>query len=295
MKASPLLLVPFKEVRHDQPDDCLHYESVSVRGHEMDWQIPAHRHEGLHQFQYLDQGQIQGTIDGREFAAQAPVMLMLAPGSVHAFTYSRDAIGHQMTVPTQTLAQWLGDAQFLGAELSESFVLDGLDQDQAHACRLLFDRVASEFQQGQPGRVPALLASATLLAVLYARGQGERFARGRAQGVRDTLVQRFLSLVEQHYTTGQTLGFYANSLHVSVDHLSRSCRTVLGQSALNLLHERRMLEARRLLAYSPMSVAEVATQLGYEDPAYFTKFFQRSTGNTPTQYRSLVAQGVRGR
>ena len=53
MTASPLLLVPFREVRHDEPDDCLHYESVAVRGTEMDWTIPAHRHEGLHQFQFL--------------------------------------------------------------------------------------------------------------------------------------------------------------------------------------------------------------------------------------------------
>jgi len=91
------------------------------------------------------------------------------------------------------------------------------------------------------------------------------------------------------------LGFYAETLSVTPDHLSRSCRAVLGQSALDLLNERRMLEARRLLAYTSQSVAEVAQQLGYDDPAYFSKFFQRSTGNAPSAYRALVAQGVRVR
>lgn len=295
MKPAPLLLVPFKEVRHDEPDDCLHYESVAVRGHEMDWTIPAHRHEGLHQFQYVDTGAVRGTIDGREFEAVAPVLLMLAPGSVHAFSYTRDAVGHQVTVPTATLRQLLGDAQFLGAELGSSFVLTGLRDDDVRECQSLFERLAREFRQQNPGRVHALLASATLLAVLFVRGHGEHFARTRPQGVRDTLVQRYLTLVDQHFATHEPLAFYADTLDVTVDHLSRSCRSVLKQSALNLLNERRMLEARRLLAYTPMSVAEVAQQLGYDDPAYFSKFFQRSTGSAPSAYRALVAQGVRGR
>ena len=52
--AAPLLLVPFREVRHEQPDDCLHYEPVAVRGKLHDWTIPAHRHDALHQFQLLE-------------------------------------------------------------------------------------------------------------------------------------------------------------------------------------------------------------------------------------------------
>ncbi len=295
MKPAPLLLVPFKEVRHDQPDDCLHHESVAVRGHQMDWTIPAHRHEGLHQFQYLDAGAVRGTIDGREFEAEAPALLMLAPGSVHGFRYTRDTVGHQVTVPTATLRQLLGDANFLGSELGASFVLTRLQADDVNECRALFERIAREFRQQQPGRVHALLAGATLLAVLFVRGHGEQFARARTQGVRDTLVQRYLALVDQHHASQEPLVFYADALGVTVDHLSRSCRAVLKQSALNLLNERRMLEARRLLAYTAMSVAEVARQLGYDDPAYFTKTFQRSTGSAPSAYRALVAQGVRGR
>ena len=66
------------------------------------------------------------------------------------------------------------------------------------------------------------------------------------------------------------------------------------KSALDIVHERLMLEARRLLAYTSMPVAQVAEQLGYADPAYFSKFFARAVGQTPTTYRSLVARGVQG-
>ena len=80
---------------------------------------------------------------------------------------------------------------------------------------------------------------------------------------------------------------------VTSDHLSRTCRQIAGCSALDLLHERVLLEARRLLAYTPMPVAEVGAQLGYQDPAYFSKFFARSVGESPSDYRAKVARGVK--
>lgn len=294
MNTSPLLLVPFREVRHDQPDDCLHYESVAVRGTEMDWTIPAHRHEGLHQFQWLEQGHVRGSIDGREFEAQAPVLLMLAPGSVHGFTYTPDTIGHQVTVPTTTLRQLLGGSTLADAELGASCVLPDIEGEGEAECRNLFAQVAREFRTQSPGRVHALLACATLLAVQFLRRRGEHFTRERAQGARDTLLRRYLALVEQHYREHRPLSFYAEALGVTPDHLSRTCRQSTKQSALQVLHERLLLEARRLLAYSPMPVTEVAQQLGYDDAAYFSKFFSRSVGNTPSEYRALVASGVRG-
>ena len=294
MKPAPLLLVPFREVRHDQPDDCVHYEAVAVRGQEMDWTIPAHRHEGLHQFQLLARGTVRGSIDGRAFEAAAPVLLMVAPGSVHGFTYSRDAVGHQLTIPTGTLRQLLGGSELAQDTLSASFLVDG-DAAAATAGESVrqFEALAREFLADAPGRVHALLAQATLLAVAFLRLRGAQHALQKPRGARDTLVQRYRTLVEANFRRQQPLAFYAQSLGVSADHLSRACRNVAGQSAQQLLHERLLLEARRLLAYTAAPVAQIAAQLGYADPAYFTKFFARSVGETPSSYRGLVARGVR--
>lgn len=295
MKAAPpLLLVPFAEVRHDQPDDCLHYEAVAVRGREMDWTIPAHRHEGLHQFQLLARGSVSGTIDGETFEADAPVLMLLAPGSVHGFRYTRDAVGHQVTVPSATLRQLLASSDLAQDALAASFVVQGeAAQAVGEESLRLFEAIAREFRAGQAGRVHALLAHATLLAVQFLRLRGEQHAAGKPRGARDTLVQRYRALLEAHFRAQQSLSFYAEALGVTPDHLSRSCRQVAGQSAQELLHERLMLEARRLLAYGAAPVAEIAAQLGYTDPAYFSKFFARAVGATPTAYRSLVARGVR--
>jgi AraC family transcriptional activator of pobA len=291
--APPFALVPFREVRHDQPDDCLHYEAVAVRGEEMHWTIPAHRHEGLHQFQLLASGAMHGVIDGQDFACEAPALLLLAPGSVHGFTYTPDAVGHQVTLPTATLREWLGGSALAETALGSSFVVSGEAAGIDETLRL-FEALAREFRADQPGRVHSLQAHATLLAVQFLRQRGEQHAAGQARGARDTLVQRYRALLEAHYRTETALAFYAEALGVSADHLSRSCRNVAGQSAQELLHERVMLEARRLLAYTPAPVAHIAAELGFADPAYFSKAFARCVGHTPSAYRNLVAQGVRG-
>ena len=291
---APLLLVPFREVRHEQPDDCLHYEPVAVRGQEMDWTIPAHRHEGLHQIQFLERGRIGGTVDGRQVEAQAPALLLVAPGAVHGFRHTRDTAGHQLTIPSATLQQLLHGTRLADTGLAGSFVLAELASPARDEAAALFERLAREFRGHGTGRVPALLATATLLAVLLLRLHGEHVQKAHnAPGARDALVQRYLALVEQHFREHRGLPFYAKALAVTPDHLSRSCRHLTRQSALQLLHERLMLEARRLLAYTPMSVQEVAAAIGYQDPAYFSKFFARAIGHSPSQYRALAAQGVR--
>ena len=291
MKPQPLLLVPYSEVQHDQPDDCLHYESVAVRGMEMNWTIPAHRHDGLHQFQILEQGQVRGTIDGQEFEAHAPALLMLAPGSIHGFVYTRDAVGQQITLPTSALSRLLCDTALVKRELGASFVIDaGPCSDEVAQ---LFSTVGCEFSGTSAGRVPALLGLAALIGVQFIRRHGEQFKPEKGRGIRDALAQRFLTLVERHYEEQHPLEFYANQLAVTPDQLSRTCRKVAGRSALHLLNDRRMLEARRLLAYTPMTIAQVASHLGYSDAAYFTRCFGRSTGHAPTDYRALVMRGVR--
>lgn len=290
---APLLVVPFREVRHEQPDDCLHYEPVAVRGHEMDWTIPAHRHEGLHQIQFLEQGSISGTVDARPVQATAPAILMIAPGSMHGFRHTHDSSGHQLTIPSATLQQLLGGTGLADTDLGNSFVLTDLSAEARTECTTLFSMLAREFHGQSPGRVAALLAVATLLAVLLLRLRVEHIQRAQTPGQRDVLVQRFRALAEQHFREHRDLLFYAQALGVSADHLSRCCRNMTRQSALQILHERLMLEARRLIAYTPMPVFEVSAALGYQDPAYFSKFFARAVGHSPSHYRKLATQGVK--
>ncbi|MBN9409013.1 MAG: helix-turn-helix domain-containing protein [Burkholderiales bacterium] len=291
--AEPLLMVAYREVRHEQPDDVLHYEPVNVRGRLHQWTIPAHRHDGLHQFQMLTGGAAEATIDGRTMRLAAPAAIMLAPGVVHGFVYERDSTGHQVTLPSTLLRQLLGATPALIERLGQTIVVGAADiGDDAAECEALFARVHAEFQSQRLGRTEALHSHATLLALWFLQREAAARATLRSQALRDTLVQRYRQLVEQHFRDQRPVSFYADALDVTPDHLSRICRAMTGRGAIDLLHQRLELEARRLLAYTPAPVAQVAHELGFDDPAYFSRFFAKVSGQSPTAYRSAVAQGT---
>jgi AraC family transcriptional activator of pobA len=286
-------MVAYREVRHDQPDDVLHHESVDVRAREHHWTIPAHRHEDLHQLQLLTSGAADATLDGRAIRLQAPAGLIVAPGTVHGFTYDRQSGGHQVTLPSARLRAWLGATPALLERLAQTIVVTDTDMGgDAAECESLFMRVKDEFEGRRLGRAEALQSHATLLALWFLQREEAARATRRHQALRDTLVQRYRQLVDAHFREQQPVSFYAARLDVTADHLSRVCRGTTGLSALDLLHQRVELEARRLLAYTTASVLDVAAELGFDDPAYFSRFFTRSTGHSPTAYRQALARGT---
>ncbi|MBL8381467.1 MAG: helix-turn-helix domain-containing protein [Burkholderiales bacterium] len=285
-------VVAYREVRHFQPDDWLHHETIAVRGRLHDWTIPAHRHQGLHQIHLLASGRVRATIDGTAHRLDAPALWMIAPGTVHGFAYAADSAGQQVTVPTPALAQALAPSPALAARLTRSIILgrEAVAPD-VDACALLFARIAEEFGQSRPGRAEALAALATLLVVWVLRQGGAADGPLQRQAARDALTHRYRALIELHFRRRHQLAFYADALGVTADHLSRVCRATTGQPALALLHERLLLEARRALAYSGATVEAVARDLGFEDPAYFSRFFGRHAGRPPSRYRAAVGDG----
>ena len=291
--ATPLMMVPFREVRHFQPEDSLYYEPINVRGQQHDWTIPAHRHEGLHQFQLLTQGSALATLDGGQIEMRAPAALMVAPGVVHGFVYERSSVGQQVTVPTESLRAWLGTALTLDAQLrlcihvARSSTGGGLDE-----CEALFASLAQEFAQSRPGRAEALNAHALVLALWFLRHEAGDRCGLRQQALRDTLVRRYRALLEHNFRQQRPVQFYAQALGITADHLSRTCRATTGEGALDLMHARVVLEARRLLVHTQDPVTHVARELGFDDPGHFSRFFSKAVGQPPSAYRDAVALGL---
>ena len=93
------------------------------------------------------------------------------------------------------------------------------------------------------------------------------------------------SLVEDHYREHRSVGFYAEALGITPKHLNSLCRQYLHTTVADMQHGRLVVESKRLLFFSSLSVKEIAYQLGFEDASYFVRFFKRMTGLTPRQQR----------
>ncbi|WP_276495851.1 AraC family transcriptional regulator [Pontibacter litorisediminis] len=93
------------------------------------------------------------------------------------------------------------------------------------------------------------------------------------------------TLVEQHFQEHLPVSYYAEVMGITPKHLNNICRISLGITVADMLHNRLLIEAKRLLYFSTLSVKEIAYTLGFEDASYFVRFFRRMTGQTPMQVR----------
>ena len=100
-------------------------------------------------------------------------------------------------------------------------------------------------------------------------------------------MARYHELVEQRFRRREAIGDYARMLAVSPTTLREACAAT-GQSPAEIRDRRAILEAQRILAFSDVPVSAVAEAVGFEDPAYFSRFFSRHCGQSPDAWRRAM-------
>lgn len=98
-------------------------------------------------------------------------------------------------------------------------------------------------------------------------------------------LRKFSKLVEQHYKTHHTVADYAEMLFLTPKNLSKKISLVSKDTPNDIIKNRIILESKRLLAHTALTVKEIAFSLNYEDDAYFVRFFTKNTGISPLSFR----------
>jgi len=278
----------------------LHIESIESRSRLYDWEIDAHVHQGLHQVLWLRSGWAEVVLDESRSRCEGPTAVLIPPGVAHAFRFSSDSDGHVLTVNAHLLAE--GEAAGMGEALQRLFARPRtlpLEAGSPDVSRLqpLFEALQAENSADDAAEapVPLWLARAVVwrLAQLGQRGQAEA---GPAQDEsrpsrRQALYTRWVVLLESHYREHWPVSRYAEQLGLSAERLNRMVAAETGRNAQELLHARLAREACRRLVHIAAPVQRIAFDLGFEDPAYFCRFFKRHTGQSPRAYR-LQAQAL---
>ena len=265
--------------------DCLHCESIAERSRLHQWEIRAHRHELLFQLFWIEKGACEASIDGHMTRLEGPGLLLLPPAVVHGFRFDPAVEGLVITVQAQHLRRLLSQHAGLeaGVMRAEAHAL-GLE-DAGRICRAVLN-LRDEFLSTDRGWRALAIDSALLqLLVICARRLPLEGGRHRQGSRAQEHVQRYQALVEREFRAQPVLSDCAQRLGITGTQLNRVCRQVLGCSALSLLQARLLLEAQRELAYTGMSIKQIAHGLGFADQAYFTRFYQRQTGMSPTAWR----------
>ena len=95
----------------------------------------------------------------------------------------------------------------------------------------------------------------------------------------------FRDLLETNFTKLKSVNDYSTLLFISEKRLGQATSKILGKPPKELINERILIEAKRLLVYSHLSIKEIGLELGFEDPAYFARYFKKNTETTPVEFR----------
>nr|WP_256832820.1 helix-turn-helix domain-containing protein [Pseudomonas oleovorans] len=282
-KASPVPVFKlYGETAAWPTPDLIHCESIPERSQLHGWEIKPHRHGDLLQLLYVQAGEAELEIEGQVRQVDRASLQVVPALCVHGFRFSRDVQGYVLSL-AQPLVEQL--AQPLGLQWLQAPVCFEVDEQRRYL-DALFESISQEYGRLQPARELMLQSLISVLLVAVARRQ---LARSEAQEPADGRgrehVQSFVQLLERHFREHLPIEHYASRLGISTAHLNALCRRLAGQSALQLINQRLLLEAKRCLVYTTMTVSQVSDSLGFSEPGYFSRFFKRGTGLAPKAFR----------
>lgn len=267
--------------------DVVHCESIAARSVLHNWEFTPHRHTRLHQVLVIDQGGGRAELDGHVHALSRASLVNVPVGCVHAFSFREQTQGWVVTLGQEILDESLKQAEGVMQVLSTPSVAQVTRQ-----IRDLVDDLVKEHASLSFARAHILRAMSGLLVGQVARviSRGGKLSE-TAPG--PDLKRRFEALLDDQFYKQHSVAAYADMLAVTPGHLSRVMRQSTGLPASLVIEERIVREARRHLAYTSLSIAEIAYALGFIDPAYFTRVFTRSTGVSPRGFRQqMEPEGV---
>ena len=282
----------YGEAARAHDERTLHVESIEQRSSRHRWKIDAHRHRALHQLVLVLKGRGVAVAESSVSHFSPPALCIVPAGTVHGFEFEPGTLGSVVTIADELLQELARREPALTVLFKDPFTLE-LQAGSATTAELLRTArlLAREHAQGAAARGLALEGC---LALLLARVLGLTSATERAVdtplGRHRQLVARFRAAIESGFRDNRSIPEYAKSLQVSESSLRNACLKATGQPPIHLVHARLLLEAKRQLYYTARPVSEIAYELGFDDAAYFTRFFTRRAGISPRAFRARGPQ-----
>jgi AraC family transcriptional regulator, transcriptional activator of pobA len=276
----------------DQVNDVelnfLHIEPIRERSGAHDWTIRAHAHPDHLQILLVEHGGGTIFIEAEEYAIPAFSIVVVPAAMVHEIHFESSTDGTVITAAwAYATAVTQGDKRLLDVLTTPQVYPLSQSGVNAEAVVDAFVWANREYIWSAPGRRAAIMAQFLRILVALLRLRSEQTGASAVSGDRDyEILSRYRELLEPNFRSEKGLEFYANKLGISAQRLNQACKARVGKTSSELLHERTIIEAKRYLIYMGMTVAEAGYELGFDDPAYFSRFFSQRVGQPPGAYRA---------
>ncbi len=237
----------------------------------------------FHVVLYVEEGTLPLELDFEAISLESGTILYISPGQVYRFDGGGDYMGLAVLFTNEFLLH-------SGKERSPLSRYSLFQPLAKHTPTQLIGSEGSDllalireesYRTDEPNHRDIMKYYTLTLLLLLDRAAGQGISQSK-----DGLLERFCSAVEEHFTTRCNVSDYLEMLKVPEKLLARTLSQHLGIRPKAYIDQRRMLEAKRMLGYSTVSIKEIAYTLGFDEPTNFNKFFRKHAGLSPMSFRS---------
>ena len=251
-----------------------------------------HRHSFYHLVLFT-RGKGFHSIDFQKFPVKPYQIYFMIPGQVHSWHFEGSVDGYIVHFNEALFTTFLQNGQ----SLERFHFFSGNSEDGV--CQLpapvhdgvvqLFESVLAELKEGKEQYLDMVRLRLMELFITVERSCTSK-KRKNMPPQKYTVLRNFLQLIDKHFRTIKLPKEYAELLYVTPNHLNALCQDLVGKTAGDLIRDRVLLEAKRLLTNADMTVTEIAYDLNFQDNSYFNRFFRKAVGITPDEFRKTFIQ-----
>lgn len=245
-----------------------------------------HRHNN-YTIELLREGEITHQLDFDRYTIKAPAILLIAPGQVHqqdpqtdyditSISFSKDYVLREMD---NMLTCW--ECIFRNGAVSITW--EQLEELDTYSHLMFREHKSNRMKKDV---VIRNLLSAFIISCVRIMHKSSNL--GRLDPVQNNIVRNFTELVNNNFYEKTQVAGYAEMLYVTPGHLNDTIKAATGKTAKQIIDDRRIMEAKRLLFWGTHTVKEIAWQLNFEDDGYFNRYFKKHTGHTPALFQRMI-------
>jgi AraC family transcriptional regulator, transcriptional activator of pobA len=243
-----------------------------------------HRNSG-YKVALLLEGKISGNVDFKKYEVAAPAVLFSSPEQVDQITsyrnhkmihiaFSKDYLLNDVR---NTLSCW--ECMFSQIVIP---VTTAKDFNELKTYASLIQQEFMELRHQKDLVIRNLLNAFLITAARLGTCKTKLAVMNSSQ---NKILQQFRTLIEDNFLDKTQVAEYADMIYITPGHLNDTIKTITGRTAKQMIDEKRITEAKRLLFWGELSVKQIASHLNFEDDAYFNRFFKKHTGQTPMLFQ----------
>jgi AraC family transcriptional activator of pobA len=247
----------------------------------------AHKHTFYH-LVFFTEGAGSQTIDFQKFEVKPYQIYFMVPGQVHHWAFDRKVDGYVVNFSPKFFQSfllkpdYLEQFSFFSGNANEAVI--NVEENLRIKLIGLFEKLLIETVENQRTALDMVRLFLLELFILIGRTVITPQLK-QTSPYNLTLLKNFKNLIETNYINNRLPKDYAELLYITPNHLNALCNDLLGIPAGEVIRNRVVLEAKRLLVNPQLGITEVANHLNFADNSYFTKFFKKQAGITPEEFR----------